>query len=89
VQGQDAPATKEQGRDALATAEVPQEPAALSGGPLPPAVTVEHRGRLLVFTFGKSAEGVLSSNAGPRGEPPRFAVYRGQRQIASGQFEYG
>jgi hypothetical protein len=61
-----------------------------SGGPLLPPVTVEHKARLLVLTHGPaSADGGLMSNAGPRGEPPRFTIYKGQRKIASGQFEYG
>jgi hypothetical protein len=102
MQGQDALATKEQGRDgvpnakfrvgepqALATTGVLQEPASRSGSPLQP-VTVEHHGRLLVLTYGpEPGAGGLASPTGARGEPPRFAVYQGQRQIASGQFEYG
>jgi len=85
----DGPATKEQGQDALATAGVQQEPASRSGGPLQP-VTAEHRGRLLVLTYGpKPGADGSASFTGPRGEPPRFAVYQGHRQIASGQFEYG
>ncbi len=85
----DTLATEEQGQDALATAGVPHEPASLSGGPLQP-VTVEHRGRLLVLTYGsKPGAGGLMSSTDPRGESPRFVVYQGRRQIASGQFEYG
>jgi len=68
---------------------VQQEPASRSGGPLQP-ITAEHRGRLLVLTCGpKPGAGGSASFTGPRGEPPRFAVYQGHRQIASGQFEYG
>jgi hypothetical protein len=72
--------------------EAPQgEPVILeSGGPLLPMVTVEHKGRLLVLTYGPtSAGGGQSANADARGEPPGFTVYKGQRKIASGQFEYG
>ena len=70
-------------------AGVLQEPAQLGDGPLLP-VTAEHQGRLLVLTYGpKPGAGGLASPISPRGEPPRFAVYQGQRQIASGQFEYG
>jgi hypothetical protein len=61
-----------------------------SGGPVLPTVAVEHKGRLLVLTYGPtSAGGALMSNAGPRGEPPEFTIYKGQRKIASGHFEYG
>jgi hypothetical protein len=55
-----------------------------------PAIEVEHKGRLLVMTYGpQSAGGGLMANPGPRDEPPGFTVYKGQRKIASGQFEYG
>jgi hypothetical protein len=85
----DTLATEERGQYALATAGVPHEPASLSGGPLQP-VTVEHQGRLLVLTYGPKPTGGLMVDPGPpRGESPRFVVYQGQRQIASGQFEYG
>ncbi len=89
MQGRGALATKEQGQDALATAGVLHEPAARSGGPLQP-ITVEHRGCLLVLTYGPKpgADGSVSFT-GPRGESPRFVIYQGRRQIASGQFEYG
>jgi len=89
MQGRGALATREQGQDALATAGVLHEPAARSGGPLQP-ITVERHGRLLVLTYGPKpgADGSVSFT-GPRGAPPRFAVYQGQRQIASGRFEYG
>ncbi len=78
-----------QGQDALATAGALQEPATRNSGPLQP-VTVEHQGRLLVLTYGpKPTPGALMSFTDPRGEPPRFAVYQGERQIAAGQFEFG
>jgi hypothetical protein len=86
MQGQDALATNEQGRDALATAGVLQEPVITGGGPLEP-ITVEHRGRLLVLTYGPKPG--TASFTGARGSAPRFAVYQGQRQIAAGRFEYG
>jgi hypothetical protein len=72
--------------------EAPQDgPVILkSGGLLQPTVTVERHGRLLVLTYGpKSADGGQLTTADPRGEPPGFTVYQGQRKIASGQFEYG
>jgi hypothetical protein len=78
-----------QGQDTSATIGVPQEPAPLRGGPLQP-VTVEHQGRLLVLTYGpQPGAGALASPTSTRGEPPRFVIYQGWRQIASGQFEYG
>ena len=65
-----------------------QEPSLLGDGPLLP-VTVEHQGRLLVLTYGPKSSGGLMADSNPRREPRRFAIYRGERQIASGQFEYG
>ncbi len=71
-------------------AEVLQEPTTLDGKPLPPGVTVEHRGRLLVLTYGsKSAGGGLMPNVNPQDEAPGFVVWQGQRPIASGKFEFG
>ena len=69
-------------------AGVLQEPAQLGDGPLLP-VTAEHQGRLLVLTYGPKPGGGLMADQNPRREPRRFAIYQGQRQIASGQFEYG
>jgi len=90
ARGQNVPQPPSAGKESPPRAGVLQKSATLSGGPLLAALTVERRGRLLVLTYGpKSAGGALSSNAGPRGEPPQFAVYQGQRQIASGRFEYG
>ena len=67
------------------------EPAILgSSGPPLPTVAVEHKGRLLILTYGpKSASGGQLSNAVSRDEPPGFTIYKGQRKITSGQFEYG
>jgi hypothetical protein len=87
--GQDVAQPSSAGEESPPGAGVLQEPAGFSDSPLQP-VTVEHRGRLLVLTYGPKprADGSVSFTH-PRGKPPRFAVYQGQRQIASGQFEYG
>jgi hypothetical protein len=50
-----------------------------------PGVAAERQGRLLVLSY-RAPDGEAQSKPGT---PPRFAVYRGQRKIASGQFEYG
>jgi len=64
--------------------------AAEVAGSVGPTVKLEHKGRLLVLDYRPSGSvGGQPATAGPQGEPPRFAIYRGQRQIASGQFEYG
>ena len=72
--------------------EVAQSGSAIlkSAGVQPSAVTVARQGRLLVLTYNpKSAGSLRSANAGSRGEAPQVAVYKGQRQIASGRFAYG
>ena len=69
-----------------------QEESAPLSGETPPlmAVTVERHGRVLVLNYGpKPGAGRLMANPGPRSEPPGFTIYQGQRQIASGQLEYG
>jgi len=73
----------------LATAA--SEPALdTTDGPLKPSVKVERRGRLLVLMYqAVDAQGTPSSKAQQRGVPPRCAIYKGQREIASGQFAYG
>ena len=59
-------------------------------GLLKPSVKVERRGRLLVLMYqAVDAQGTPSSKAQQRGVPPRCAIYKGQREIASGQFAYG
>ena len=89
AQGQDVAQASSAGETPL-RAGVPREPVVLHSESLPPGITVEHRGRLLVLTYGsKSAGGVLSPDVNPRDEPSGFVVYQGQRPIASGQFEYG
>jgi hypothetical protein len=50
-----------------------------------PGVTVERQGRLLVLRYRTTGE--VTQNDPNR--PPAFAIYQGQRKIASGQFEYG
>jgi hypothetical protein len=55
-----------------------------------PAVTVERQGRRLVLNCPSARrDSALFTPEGPREEPPGFAVYQGQREIASGKFEYG
>ncbi|MCU0913212.1 MAG: hypothetical protein MUC88_01455 [Planctomycetes bacterium] len=54
-----------------------------------PAVTLERQGRRLILNCPAARRDSLPVVGGPREEPPRFAIYQGQRQLASGQFEYG
>ena len=59
-------------------------------GLLKPSVKIERQGRLLVLTYhAVDAQGAPYSTAEQRSLSPRFTIYKGQREIASGQFEYG
>ena len=67
------------------------EPAVLKiGGPLKPSVEAVRRGRVLLLNFQITGIGG-ESYIGPRSDDqrPAFAVYQGDRKIATGQFEYG
>jgi hypothetical protein len=89
--GQDIPQPPSAGQESSPRAPVLGIPGVPErAGFVGPAVEVEHKGRLLVLTYGpRPGAGGLLSNAGPPGEPPGFTVYKGQQKIASGQFEYG
>ena len=66
------------------------KPATLKvGGPLVPTVKVQGQGRILRLSYELRGVGGETYTGGDRSKPPTFAVYKGQKQIASGQFEYG
>lgn len=66
------------------------KPAVLTvGAPLSQTVRVDRRGSILVFNYELVGAGGEKYRGGNRGEPPRFAVYKGDEEIASGRFEYG
>lgn len=68
------------------------QPATLAaGGPLTNSVTVTRRGNHLVFNHRLLGADGESYQLGARNylNPPRFAVYQGDRKIASGKFEFG
>jgi hypothetical protein len=59
------------------------------GAPLKQTLKVNRQGRNLIMNYellGVGGEKYTSSN---RGEPPTFAVYRGDKEIASDKLEYG
>ena len=59
------------------------------GAPLVPTIKVQREGRLLRLSYelhGIGGETYIDSD---RGEPPTFAVYKGDKQITSGEFEFG
>jgi hypothetical protein len=69
----------------------PNQPAVLkAGGPLRQAVKAERRGPVLVLNYELAGiDGEMYRTPGTPETQPSFAVYRGDKLIASGQFEYG
>jgi hypothetical protein len=66
------------------------KPAALKvGSPLVPTLKVQRQGRILRLSYELRGEGGEAYTGGDRSKPPTFAVYRGQKKIASGRFEFG
>jgi len=66
------------------------KPAVLEvGAPLKQTVEVRRQGSLLLLNYkllGAGGEAYTSDN---RSDPPGFSVYKGDKKIASGKFEYG
>ena len=66
------------------------KPATLKvGGPLVPAVRVQRRGRILRLDYELRGVGGEIYTGGDRTKPPTFAIYRGDKQLTSGKFEFG
>ena len=59
------------------------------GAPLVPTVRVQRQGRILWLSYELLGAGGETYTGGDRSNPPTFAVYKGQRRIASGKFEFG
>lgn len=53
-----------------------------------PQVTATRWGRLLKLSY-DARSGGYASRESARATPPQFVVYEGDRQVASGSFEYG
>jgi hypothetical protein len=61
------------------------------GGPLQSGVQALARGNMLQLDYlmkGAGGEAYTLVNTA-RSKPPRFAIYKGERQLASGSFEFG
>jgi len=59
------------------------------GAPLKQTVKAQRRGRILALNYellGVGGEMYVSAN---RSKPPTFTVYKGDKEIASGKFEFG
>ena len=59
------------------------------GGPLRQEITAGCRGRTLVLRYALLGIGSERYTPVTRDRPPRFAVLKGQKAVASGQFDYG
>jgi hypothetical protein len=67
-------------------------PAVLNvGGPLTNSITANRHGQDLVMSYQLVGAGgeIYQMPTPDRSKPPRFAVYSGEKKIASGEFEYG
>lgn len=66
------------------------KPATLKvGAPLIPAVKAQREGRILRLSCELLGAGGEAYTSTDRSKPPTFTVYKGQKKIASGQFEFG
>jgi hypothetical protein len=59
------------------------------GAPLVPTLKLQRRGRILVMSYELHGAGGEAYTGGDRSKPPTFAVYKGQKKIASDKFEFG
>jgi len=59
------------------------------GAPLVPTVRVHRRGRFLILSYDLLGVGGDAYTNGDRSKPPSFAIYSGDKKIASDTFEYG
>lgn len=76
------------GRDWVTVAE--DKPAVLKvGAPLEQTVKVKRQGRILVLDYELRGLGGEIYTSSDRSKPPAFTVYKGDKEIASGEFEFG
>ena len=69
----------------------PERPATLdAGGPLRESITMNSRlNRIELFHQVKGVGGAIYTNDARFAEPPRFAVYKGDKRVHAANFEYG
>ena len=68
----------------------PDQPATLEvGAPLRQVVRAERRGRSMILNYELRGRGGERYAPSSTSQPPTFAVYKGERKVASGDFEYG
>jgi len=68
-----------------------KEPPRLAvGGPLTNSVSIQRQGKYLALNYELvGAKGPYELAIQDRSHPPEFAVYQGDKKVASGKFEFG
>ncbi len=80
--------TRFSGNDWVRVAE--DKPAVLKiGAPLEQTVKAKRQGKILVLDYELVGAGGEKYTGGDRSKPPTFTVYKGNKEIASGEFEFG
>ncbi len=59
------------------------------GAPLVPMIEVQREDRILQISYELLGAGGEAYTTSDRSNPPTFTVYKGQKKIASGKFEFG
>jgi hypothetical protein len=79
------------GAPAMSVAIIENETATLKvGGPLSSSVEVQRMGNVLRLSYILTDVGGHSYTSSQRADkPPTFSIYKGDKEIASGSFEYG
>ncbi len=59
------------------------------GAPLTQTITVARKGKILQLGYGLHGIGKEKYTPNNRSNPPKFAVYKGDKKVGGGKFEFG
>jgi hypothetical protein len=59
------------------------------GAPLTQTITVTRKGKILQLGYGLHGIGGEEYTKADRSNPPKFAVYKGDKKVGGGKFEFG
>ncbi len=59
------------------------------GAPLTQTITVNRTGKILRLGYGLHGIGKEEYTSSDRSNPPKFAVYKGDKKVGGGEFEFG
>jgi len=59
------------------------------GAPLTQTITVTRKGKILQLGYGLCGIGGEEYSVSDRSNPPKFAVYKGDKKVGGGKFEFG